>query len=91
MPPSFVSHHNHYIIYNIKSFSVSSHLSQQLVGAAAVRPNHEVEGDPKFVLSPEPMSLEISTPKFAQVITLLASKRVQKMVVITQPSFPTNV
>jgi hypothetical protein len=37
---------------------------------------------------PEPLSLEISKPKCAQIITLLNSTRVQEMVVITQPLFP---
>ena len=56
--------------------------------SAAVEAQPRRRGNPKFSLPAETMSLEESTPKCAQVIMLLISTRVRKMVVITQPLFP---
>src|SRR5664279_5214101 len=45
-------------------------------------------GNPNFLPPPESMSLEISTPKNAQVITLPTLTRVQNFVMIAPPDFP---
>ena len=65
--------------------------SQQHVSAAVVRPKHEVDGKPYFLPPPESMSLEISKPKIAQVITLPTLTRVQNLVMIAQPQFPPRI
>ena len=63
--------------------------SQQYVSAAVVYgPTTKQRGNPHFVPSPKSTSLEISTPKCAQLITLLTLTRVHKLVTITQPLFP---
>ena len=60
-----------------KNWRVHCYVSQQHVSAAVVyKQKHEVEGDLKFVFPHESISLEISTPKGSQVITLLTSTRV---------------
>ena len=66
---------------------ISPCTSRQHVGAAVVRPNHNIEGDSKFVLQPERISFEILIPKCARDMILLTSTCVQKTVVITIPLF----